>query len=148
MSNNIPYLFNNDDNTVDTSFLHLIGHEGILYLILPQLILDILHNPLLYNNPPTADDIDNIESMSDNNNIKMIALDAPLHIIDHESILYLVFLQILLFDQQYAYDGSNNKLNASVSANDNETISTVTVNNSLSFAAVTIDNNIMCFTFY
>ena len=34
--------------------------------------------------------------------------DIPLHIIDHRSVMYLTLLQILLHNQQYVYDDSNN----------------------------------------
>ena len=64
--------------------------------------------------------INGIKITSGDNNVKQIKLlDDPLHnIIDYRSVLYLFLLQILLYNQQYAYDDNNDKLNA-IGANNN-----------------------------
>jgi len=44
---------------------------------------------------------DDIQFTSSDNDVKLITFVAPFHLIDHGSILYLILLQVLLYNQQY-----------------------------------------------
>jgi len=64
----------------------------------------------------------------DDNDIRIMSLlVVPLHIIDHGSVLYLILLQILFYNQQYVYNQSYNNNNNINGVADNDMTPTITV---------------------
>jgi len=90
----------NDNNTRATSFLYLIDHGSDNEMI--STITTKTKPYELHAARVTIKYVDNAVK-----HVMQLVLDAPLHIIDHGSVLYLILLKILLYNQQYAYDNDN-----------------------------------------
>ena len=84
-------------------FFHIIDHGSVLYLIFLQIRLyeqyDALSS-LNHNNDNIKDIV--IGYSNGNDDVRLITITLPyaplLHIIDHGSVLYLIYLQTLLFN--------------------------------------------------
>ena len=58
----------------------------------------------LDNNSDINNISDNMKFSSGDNDVKLIPLDTTFHTIDYWSVLYLIIIQILLYNQQYAFN--------------------------------------------